>query len=83
LAEGCYWASTFNIFVADFSNPTNLPYPGFDLNLFLNYDNYEDIDFVSWDDNDNFVIKCYDCKTEKYVTNVIEKDVYIHQIKKG
>lgn len=81
-AEGCFWACPSGIFVVDFSDPTSLPLPEFDLNRFLDYDKYEGIDFINWDDNDNLVIKCLDLKTEKYVTKVIEKEILINELKR-
>jgi hypothetical protein len=83
IAEGCYWACPYSLFVIDFSDPVNLPYPMFDLNEHLDYDDYEDIGFVCWDGNDNLIIKCYGNHTEKTTPKVIEKEIFSNILKSG
>lgn len=81
IAEGCYWACPYSLFVIDFSNPVNLPYPMFDINDHLDYEDYEDTEFVDWDNTDNLIIKCN--LTEITTTKVIEKDICIKILKSG
>ncbi len=67
VAEGCYWAHPSDIVLVDFSEPTILPFPEYDLSFLADGNDLEDIEFENWDGHDNIVIKAF-CYSEN--TNI-------------
>ena len=72
VAEGCYWACPSGLCVLDFSNPASLPYPEYDLNQYLHYDDFEEMEFGGWDDKDHLIVRFPE---KQNITRTIKKDV--------
>lgn len=81
VAEGCYWACPFELFVVDFSEPASVPYPEFRLCEYLGDDDFGYMEFKCWDDHDHLVFKYFDNKAGQYVDKIIEKDACLSILK--
>lgn len=75
--EGCYWACPYEVYVVDFSEPANLPYPEIRLNEFLNCDGDDHMDFESWNDDHSLVVRF----AERDTREVIKADSLINQLR--
>ena len=69
---GCYWACPTDVFLIKIDNP--LEQYGNYLNIHLmideDYEKYEDIDFIEWENND-IKLKCYNIETKPNKNEII------------
>jgi len=82
---GCYWACPTDVFLLKIDNPLEQYERYVNLHLIIDkdYDKYEDIDFIEWENND-IKIKCYNVETEpsKNEIIIIKENEYMEKMVK-
>jgi hypothetical protein len=80
--SGCYWACPYSIVLVDCSEPMLPGIKQIDIHdkLDSNYEKYDDIDFVKWNNTD-LVLKALNAEIEKDEEIIIRENEYINWIK--
>jgi hypothetical protein len=70
--EGCYWACPTDTFLIKIDNPLEQFSQYINIHLIIDedYDKYDDVNFVGWENND-IKIKCYNIETKPYKDEII------------
>jgi len=70
--DGCYWACPSDVFLLKINNPLEQYEKYVNIHLIIDedYEKYEDIDFLEWENND-IKLKCYNIEIKPYNNEIV------------